>query len=144
MGPLATYTIYYQSESELSVSIASILPPPWYLKPLPFVFWGCINTGFIAILEQHRLAEVTVAGETVPIEFDGYISDLRVALEFQGVQHYFDTFIYGTCINTALHDQQKAFLAANLEIVLVEVPFWYSTDSPEQLLQVIKLAGKPQ
>ena len=96
------------------------------------------KNGIEEITEHFRFPDVIVAGQVVPIEFDGFIEEYKMAIEIQGIQHYFDTFIYGSYVKFASQDEQKAFFAANRQITLMEIPWWCPHESSHNLLQTVK------
>ena len=60
------------------------------------------------------------------MEFDGYNEGLRIAFEYQGIQHYEETFGMGNdkFLNIKQHDELKKKLCKQNGVVLIEVPYW--------------------
>eukprot|EP01127_Copromyxa_protea_P011086 TRINITY_DN2768_c0_g1_i1.p1 TRINITY_DN2768_c0_g1~~TRINITY_DN2768_c0_g1_i1.p1 ORF type:complete len:426 (-),score=84.35 TRINITY_DN2768_c0_g1_i1:1313-2590(-) len=84
-------------------------------------------------------------GETIlatNMEFDIWLPELRIAMEYQGEHHYhnFDTFIGGNLTRASLHqtrDDNKRAFCLRESIKLIEVPYWWD-GSQESLLQIIE------
>ena len=70
-------------------------------------------------------------------EFDGYNSDNRIAVEYNGIQHYvFRPFLHKTesqFIEQKQRDADKRKYCANNDIHLIEVP--YTSNMEEVLLE---------
>eukprot|EP01114_Cavostelium_apophysatum_P005030 TRINITY_DN1558_c0_g1_i1.p1 TRINITY_DN1558_c0_g1~~TRINITY_DN1558_c0_g1_i1.p1 ORF type:complete len:545 (+),score=133.12 TRINITY_DN1558_c0_g1_i1:262-1896(+) len=60
------------------------------------------------------------------VEFDVFIPDLKLAFEYQGVQHYAeDHAVYGDVTRKA-RDKEKVDLCLQVGITLVQVPYWWN------------------
>jgi len=73
-------------------------------------------------------------------EIDLYFGNLKLAIEYQGVQHYFDRFVFGETNVTSEVDVLKAVDCAMQQITLLEVPHWWDQrlDSVSKTLQSIR------
>jgi len=52
------------------------------------------------------------------------VKDCKLAVEYQGEQHYWDITVYDPAQHTQAMDQLKAAKCGLEGITLVEVPFW--------------------
>lgn len=79
------------------------------------------------------------------MEFDLYFDDIQLAIEYQGLQHYYDTFIYGDNQKVTSRDEQKAFICGMRMLTLIEVPWWWS-ESVDELNTTISFVrpGSPK
>lgn len=62
------------------------------------------------------------------LEADIYIKDERIAVEVQGIQHYFDVLRYGEHRDNFQRDAEKCYYFATAGMWLVEIPFWCELD----------------
>lgn len=76
------------------------------------------------------------------MELDVFYADLGVALEYQGRQHYRDTFQNGRWQHQQRRDKEKRDLCAQHGITLIHVPFWWD-ETPTSLAATI-LKHAPQ
>ncbi len=56
----------------------------------------------LELIEEYK-SELVFPETRVPIEFDAFIPQIKLAIEYQGKQHYEDTMIFG------LAEQYKGF-----------------------------------
>eukprot|EP01127_Copromyxa_protea_P011087 TRINITY_DN2768_c1_g1_i1.p1 TRINITY_DN2768_c1_g1~~TRINITY_DN2768_c1_g1_i1.p1 ORF type:complete len:276 (-),score=46.81 TRINITY_DN2768_c1_g1_i1:185-1012(-) len=78
---------------------------------------------------------------TTTMEFDVWLPQQQLALEYQGEHHYhnFSTFLGGGNTVASLHqtrDENKRDFCSRASIKLVEVPYWWD-GSKESLLQIL-------
>jgi len=71
-----------------------------------------------------------------PMQLDYYLPNLAMAFEFQGVQHYNETPIYGAVKLRLKKDEEKEERCKEKGISLILVPFWWNR-SREQLLKTL-------
>lgn len=62
---------------------------------------------------------------------------MKLAFEYQGVQHYKDTLMLGEVSERQFKDQQKRNECERLGISLIEIPFWWDRRK-ESLIEFIK------
>mmetsp|Transcript_10792 Transcript_10792/g.44229 ORF Transcript_10792/g.44229 Transcript_10792/m.44229 type:complete len:426 (+) Transcript_10792:100-1377(+) len=76
------------------------------------------------VLEEHRVGGVksTMGGELV---LDVYIPEVRLAVEYNGEQHYHEVPIFGPLEVTQRRDREKATACEELGIRLFVVPYWW-------------------
>ena len=75
--------------------------------------------------------------EQLPLQLDLYVKDNKIALEVQGIHHFFDVMQYGEHEARTQKDEAKAAVCGMKQIVLVEVPYWWDrrTSSLQRTLQ---------
>lgn len=61
----------------------------------------------------------------IKITFDVYVTDLKLAFEYQGEHHYGDIYLFGSLDHLKYRDSYKKSVCAENRIVLIEVPFWW-------------------
>lgn len=79
----------------------------------------------IAFEEQKRFRDC--CGDKRPLPFDFYIPDLKIAIEFQGEQHYAPIKLFGgedDFEKRVKYDTIKRDFCYNNEIKLIYVPYW--------------------
>lgn len=59
------------------------------------------------------------------LELDIFLPDQKLALEYQGEQHYYDVYSLGSKWNQKRRDQEKRILCKKNELTLIEIPFWW-------------------
>jgi len=59
------------------------------------------------------------------VEFDIFITELNLALEYQGEQHFHQTNIYGSLQFQKMRDKEKREKCERSGITLIEVPYWW-------------------
>lgn len=82
---------------------------------------------------NHKISDPT---SKMQVEFDIYIPSLAVALEYQGDQHYRQTF-RGSLHSQQQRDAEKKEICRNFGISLVEIPYWWD-NSLETLITSIQ------
>jgi hypothetical protein len=84
------------------------------------------------VLKNHR---IHLHSNPTYIELDIYLPEHSLAIEYQGFQHYHQTY------RNSLHpqcdrDRNKRRICSELGITLLEVPYWWDS-SPSRLLSAI-------
>jgi hypothetical protein len=128
--------------------MAKLLPEPQ--KPLPIsigkvqiAMMRCVKLLFPeyskAILYNYKHPDLQCKDTKYSLELDVYIPTLSLALEYQGIQHYTDTALFGPQLSLQqLKDQQKKQLAVTKGITLIDVPYWWDR-SKDSLAATIML-----
>eukprot|EP01121_Diplochlamys_sp_Union-15-3_P013862 TRINITY_DN4362_c0_g1_i1.p1 TRINITY_DN4362_c0_g1~~TRINITY_DN4362_c0_g1_i1.p1 ORF type:complete len:431 (-),score=54.16 TRINITY_DN4362_c0_g1_i1:183-1475(-) len=62
------------------------------------------------------------------MQFDVYILELNIAIEYQGKQHYHDINIFGPTSTYKARDTYKKIYCSREGITLVQIPFWWAYD----------------
>jgi len=62
------------------------------------------------------------------IVFDIYISSLNLVLEYQGIQHYYDHFMFGEATALRQKDDERLQACKLAGITLIRVPYWWQRD----------------
>ena len=73
------------------------------------------------------------------ITLDIFVRGKNLALEYQGLLHYHDIFIYGQTTGFQKRDPQKRLVCHDLGITLVDIPFWWKGDY-SSFVNTIRLA----
>eukprot|EP01124_Arcella_intermedia_P028076 TRINITY_DN5637_c0_g1_i1.p1 TRINITY_DN5637_c0_g1~~TRINITY_DN5637_c0_g1_i1.p1 ORF type:complete len:289 (+),score=44.15 TRINITY_DN5637_c0_g1_i1:606-1472(+) len=75
-------------------------------------------------------------GERVYV-FDFYIPGMKVVIEYQGEQHYFNVSSWGSLEYQQQRDKEKKHICQLHQLRIVEIPFWwdYSEHSLKQIIQ---------
>jgi hypothetical protein len=71
------------------------------------------------------------------MELDVYYKDLRLGFEYQGRQHFKDSFNQGGFQRQTHRDREKQAQCKRLSITLIQVPFWWNK-SPISLAATIQ------
>eukprot|EP01125_Pyxidicula_operculata_P005516 TRINITY_DN1952_c0_g1_i5.p1 TRINITY_DN1952_c0_g1~~TRINITY_DN1952_c0_g1_i5.p1 ORF type:complete len:453 (-),score=35.59 TRINITY_DN1952_c0_g1_i5:3-1361(-) len=77
-----------------------------------------------AIIEDYLFSH---ENSSKPVEFDIWIPEYRLALEYQGEQHYFGV---KSRLDTAysVRDKEKQKISNKHQITLIEIPYWWTGD----------------
>jgi hypothetical protein len=59
------------------------------------------------------------------MELDIYLPSLNLAFEYQGEQHYFYHFLYGSNFKVQKRDENKVEICKKLGITLIHIPYWW-------------------
>ncbi len=78
----------------------------------------------LQILEEYVDDEL-VYGSNKPMRFDYFIPSLKLAFEFQGLQHFSQLKVYGDAKFRIVEDDEKSMKCNSLGISLFRVPFWW-------------------
>eukprot|EP01127_Copromyxa_protea_P023411 TRINITY_DN873_c0_g2_i2.p1 TRINITY_DN873_c0_g2~~TRINITY_DN873_c0_g2_i2.p1 ORF type:complete len:234 (+),score=29.26 TRINITY_DN873_c0_g2_i2:86-787(+) len=111
----------------------------WLLRRVTEIFAGK------QILYDYRHNFLSIPEDSLfrkKIEFDIWLPEIRLAIEYQGEHHYrnFTKFIGGTSIDASkqqMRDASKRNLCAREGIDLVEVPFWWDGHK-ETLIEILE------
>jgi len=60
--------------------------------------------------------------------FDIYAPSLKLAFEYQGLQHYHSHYLFADSLYNKLRDSEKRQACNFLDISLIEVPYWWKLD----------------
>jgi hypothetical protein len=74
------------------------------------------------------------------MELDVWIPSLKLALEYQGFQHYAWHFIYGPARFQQMRDLEKREECRKAGITLVAVPYWWDNQKSSLLATIHKAA----
>jgi hypothetical protein len=74
-----------------------------------------------------------------PIELDIFIEDLKLAIEYQGAQHYKPLYWASDFTSQTMKDSEKKIICKKHGITLIEVPYWWDR-TPESLALAIHQA----
>lgn len=80
------------------------------------------------VLEDHSSPSLVFSETNEPIELDVYIPSLKLALEYQGIQHYRDIHFFGPSLVYKKRDAEKRRACMSAGITLIEVPYWWNYD----------------
>lgn len=91
------------------------------------------------ILTNYRLNTSSVSTTTPSIELDFYLPSVKLAFEYQGDQHFEQTF-RGDVQNQMERDNVKRQLCKQLGISLIEIPYWWKSNNafPKLLASINK------
>lgn len=79
-----------------------------------------------AILELEKAEVVdSESPDQMRMTFDIFLPNLRLALEYQGAQHYADTAVFGPSQLYQERDSAKRLVCAQRGVTMVEVPYWW-------------------
>ena len=70
-------------------------------------------------------------------QLDVFVPELRLAFEYQGVQHYQQLPVYGNLTTRVSRDEGKAAQCSALGITLIAVPFWWDKNRPSLLAAIL-------
>ena len=90
------------------------------------------------IAEEYTLT-VPDSERTTPsrvLSYDYYLPDLKLAVEYQGQQHYEQLPVYGAVDDRMARDQWKLAESVRRGITLLRVPYWWDMKR-ESLLQLL-------
>ena len=73
------------------------------------------------------------------MQLDVFVPELRLALEYQGQQHFAQIYAFGCQEDMSYRDQQKKLACKENGITLVAVPYWWDFKL-ESLAGTIQLA----
>jgi hypothetical protein len=59
------------------------------------------------------------------MELDFFFPDLKLAVEYQGAQHFIDIHVFAPQRAYAFRDQQKRKACLQENITLIEIPYWW-------------------
>ena len=93
----------------------------------------------VEALEDFLFTDST--GQLPQMEFDVYVPEWLLGLEYQGEHHYHDTPFFG---NTELYqsrDQEKMLQCKSLGITLVQIPYWWTGTT--EALRILLLNQAP-
>lgn len=79
-------------------------------------------------IEEYALLRDPVDNRIVPV--DVYIPNKKLAVEYQGEQHYQDIYAMGSRFSQMQRDQAKATALSRLGISLLVVPYWWDRRGP--------------
>lgn len=65
---------------------------------------------------------------------DLYISEIKLAFEYQGQQHYYEVHKFGKQESQAWKDEMKRRICSSRSITLIEIPYWWD-------FKIFSLAG---
>lgn len=128
---MGTFPVYKSKEvvvpSALEKRCAGDVGPPQTQPNVRLIFLTSSDSPnpaqiFNSVLEHHRLD--TDKGEA--FELDMYVPDLKLALEYQGEQHFHDVFQANKVGRQKDTDSQKQAACISRGIHLLEVPYWWS------------------
>jgi len=88
---------------------------------------------FADIAEEHILARMRSDNKLLTL--DALLKTRNLAIDYQGVQHYFDTFIFGDVLDNSTRDQVKCFICGMTGIRFIEVPYWSKVQTKVDLLK---------
>jgi len=94
----------------------------WLYKTLQEI----VPTG-VDILEEYKFPTTVLQTENVMI-FDIYVPALNIILEYHGVQHYYDHYLFGYFKSSVERDSERRLTCANHNITYLEVPYWWQHD----------------
>jgi len=90
----------------------------------------------IEILEEFQLPAISFMQTGNLMTFDVYIPALNMVFEYQGIQHYYDHYMFGGVKSRVDRDKQRRLACSHLNITYLQVPYWWQRDK-ESLLAII-------
>eukprot|EP01121_Diplochlamys_sp_Union-15-3_P015497 TRINITY_DN5137_c0_g1_i1.p1 TRINITY_DN5137_c0_g1~~TRINITY_DN5137_c0_g1_i1.p1 ORF type:complete len:359 (-),score=52.32 TRINITY_DN5137_c0_g1_i1:168-1244(-) len=94
----------------------------WLFKTIKEIFPDSI------VLEDYQTNEVEIGGTGSLVQFDVYVPEHKLALEYQGYHHYHDHYMYGPAKEYKRRDSHKKESCKRVGITLVAVPYWWELD----------------
>jgi len=75
--------------------------------------------------------DITVrgSGDGFPLSVDVYVPEHNLAVEYQGQQHYEDTFKWHNADKQCILDYEKSQHCADAGVTLAHIPYWWSGDA---------------
>ena len=104
-----------------------------------YFLYCCIRKYFpnCPIFENYKHPKLKYISSQNQIEFDVFIPNLEVAIEYQGAQHYEEVAGFGSNASIYSHiDRQKKEICEKNGITLIIIPFWWNRFS-ESLLTTL-------
>jgi allophanate hydrolase subunit 1 len=76
----------------------------------------------------YKHPQLKYPGSNLLMELDVYVPSMSLALEYQGVQHYYKHYLW-RFEEQVMRDKEKREACKNAEIHLIEIPYWWDKSS---------------
>eukprot|EP01114_Cavostelium_apophysatum_P022575 TRINITY_DN8211_c0_g1_i1.p1 TRINITY_DN8211_c0_g1~~TRINITY_DN8211_c0_g1_i1.p1 ORF type:complete len:678 (+),score=129.47 TRINITY_DN8211_c0_g1_i1:83-2116(+) len=70
--------------------------------------------------------------------FDVFLPELKLAVEYQGVHHYYSTHFFGSAAPQQLRDEEKRQACLDRGITLIEIGYWWKFDKQSVIESIRK------
>eukprot|EP01027_Heterolobosea_sp_BB2_P018918 GEZU01026579.1.p1 GENE.GEZU01026579.1~~GEZU01026579.1.p1 ORF type:complete len:601 (+),score=135.41 GEZU01026579.1:14-1816(+) len=77
------------------------------------------------VIEDFQHETVLFGNSNLPLELDIYIPSFSLALDYNGQQHYKESYIFGPYHNYQHLDAEKVHICKKMGITLINVPSWW-------------------
>jgi hypothetical protein len=101
-------------------------------KRLQMIFPG------LDVFVDFRRKDLVYPGTLREMELDIFVPFHSLAFEYQGRQHYFQHFMYGSPQEQQTRDKLKKDVCERSGITLIEIPFWWDEQQPSLLATIKK------
>eukprot|EP01121_Diplochlamys_sp_Union-15-3_P014659 TRINITY_DN4702_c0_g1_i2.p1 TRINITY_DN4702_c0_g1~~TRINITY_DN4702_c0_g1_i2.p1 ORF type:complete len:314 (-),score=59.44 TRINITY_DN4702_c0_g1_i2:174-1115(-) len=88
------------------------------------------------VYEDYKHPDIQFYSSGRSIQFDVFIPSLKLAVEYQGFQHFQDNAIFGPASISRDRDAEKKKLCRDAGITLIDIPYWWKGDK-ETLIATI-------
>eukprot|EP01127_Copromyxa_protea_P021077 TRINITY_DN7155_c0_g1_i1.p1 TRINITY_DN7155_c0_g1~~TRINITY_DN7155_c0_g1_i1.p1 ORF type:complete len:593 (-),score=123.15 TRINITY_DN7155_c0_g1_i1:168-1946(-) len=80
------------------------------------------------VVEEFTREDLKFSDSGATIVLDVFVPELNLAFEYQGIQHYKDTEIFGESTKYSSRDVVKKKVCSNVGITILEIPYWWTGD----------------
>eukprot|EP01114_Cavostelium_apophysatum_P017882 TRINITY_DN5405_c0_g1_i1.p1 TRINITY_DN5405_c0_g1~~TRINITY_DN5405_c0_g1_i1.p1 ORF type:complete len:716 (-),score=103.25 TRINITY_DN5405_c0_g1_i1:1172-3319(-) len=86
---------------------------------------------------NYKHPDLAHAASNKPMELDLYSPSLKLAIEYQGQQHFEETH-RGSLDKQKIRDEEKRAACSDLGITMVEIPFWWDRSESQLTATILK------
>jgi hypothetical protein len=84
-----------------------------------------VEDGSVDIFFNYPSTEIRYPNSDAPMQLDVFVPSLKLAVEYQGEQHFKSQHIYNESNMVQIRDNLKKEACKQLGITLLEIPYWW-------------------
>eukprot|EP01126_Amoeba_proteus_P038707 TRINITY_DN4047_c0_g4_i1.p1 TRINITY_DN4047_c0_g4~~TRINITY_DN4047_c0_g4_i1.p1 ORF type:complete len:306 (-),score=60.62 TRINITY_DN4047_c0_g4_i1:95-1012(-) len=92
------------------------------------------------VLEDFVNPCLIFSSSCLPMRLDLWVPELKLAFEYQGIQHYQHLPFFGNLLEYQRRDEEKLFVCQKNNILLIRIPYWWN-GCLASLKQILELHG---